>query len=216
MSTPRVHPTPRRHRRRNALYLSGALLALSGTASVSPALASEEPLPGDPSDQIEYPFATCFGQTVDMWVPPGGGTFYGDNNDNVIMGTGGDDTIYGEGGIDRICQPESDRTSGLLGLDPTADDGIDTIHGGGGGDFIDGGTDGDQIYGDVGADVLRGGTENDVLDGGPDNDTLRGEDGDDGLACGSTGVDNDVAYGGPGADFLDPSAPQADCEVFVP
>ena len=132
------------------------MLTVSGAAFVSPALASEEPLPADPSDQIESAFATCFGQTVDMWVPPGGGTFYGDNNDNVIMGTGGDDTIYGEGGIDGICQPESDRTSGLLGLDPTADDGIDP------------------------------------------------------------GVDNDVAYGGPGVDFLDPSAPQADCEVFVP
>ena len=29
MSTPRIHPTPRRRRLRNALWLSGALLALS-------------------------------------------------------------------------------------------------------------------------------------------------------------------------------------------
>jgi len=100
---------PRRPRLRSALWLSGGLLALSGAASVSPALATEDPLPADPSDQIEYPLATCFGQPVDMWVYPGGGTFYGDNDDNVIMGSGDDDTIYGEGGIDRICQPESER-----------------------------------------------------------------------------------------------------------
>ena len=215
MSTPRLHPTPRRHRLRNALWLSGALLALSGAASVSPALASEDPLP-DVSTTIQQPFVTCFGQLVDTWVFPGGAPFYGDNNDNVIMGSSGPDVIFGGGGIDRICQPESGAAAGIALLDPSADDGIDVVHGDGGGDFIDGGTDGDQLYGDVGADVLRGGAESDVLDGGSDNDTLRGEDGDDGLACGSTGVDNDVAYGGPGADFLDPNPPQADCEVFVP
>ena len=215
MSTPRIHPTSRRHRRRNALWLSGALVALGGAAFVSPALASEDPS-GRPSSTVQQPFVTCFGVPVDVWVFPGGAPYYGDNNDNVIMGSSGDDVIFGEGGIDRICHPESERASGIVRLDPNADDGIDAVHGDGGGDFIDGGTDGDQIYGDVGADVLRGGAENDVLDGGADNDTLRGEDGDDGLACGSTGVDNDVAYGGPGADFLDPSPPQADCELFVP
>ena len=43
VSTPRIHPTPRRRHLRNGLWLSGGLLALSGTAFVSPALATEDP-----------------------------------------------------------------------------------------------------------------------------------------------------------------------------
>lgn len=218
MSIHRPHPTsPRPARPRRAPWLCAAALALCGVASASPAQATEDPHPpGHTSPTPGGGFATCFGRFVDTWVPMGGAPFYGDSGDNVIMGTGGPDIIYGGGGIDRICQPEGDATSGLLQLDPTADDGIDVIHGDGGGDFIDGGTDGDQIYGDAGADVVHGGAESDVVDGGSDNDTVYGDQGGDGLECGSTGVDNDIAYGGPGVDFLVPSAPQADCETYVP
>ena len=96
-------------RLRRASVLAGVSLVLFGLASASPALATQEPIIDDLSIP-NPPLVSCFGQPVDMWVPPGGGTFYGDNNDNVIMGTGGDDRIFGGGGIDSICQPDGDAT----------------------------------------------------------------------------------------------------------
>jgi Ca2+-binding RTX toxin-like protein len=201
---------------RPAPLLVGAALMLSGMASISPAQATEDPNPVDTSTTIVAPMVFCFGRQVDMWVPNNGAVFYGDNQDNVIMGSGGPDTIYGGGGIDRICQPEGDATSGIVLTDPNATDGVDVVHGEGGGDYIDGGSDGDVIYGEVGEDFLHGGDNDaliDILYGGDQNDLLFGESGDDGLNCGGG---FDTAYGGPGNDFLNPSGPQASCNVYFP
>lgn len=203
--------TPIRRTRRASLLVGASLVLL--LASAAPAFAIEEtnpaPLGGTPSPTI--PIVTCFGVPVEIWVPVGGVPYYGDDYDNVIMGTGGPDIIWGGGGIDRICQPDGDE-SNLLDLGPAVTDGIDVVHGDGGGDYIDGGSDGDQLYGDIGEDFLHGGDGNDVLNGGAQDDRLYGEADDDGLTCGG-GFDK--AYGGPGNDFLAPSAPQAECNVFV-
>ena len=217
MSSHTQRPTAYRTLRlRHAPWLAGAFVVLCGAATVSTVLAAEDPIPPDPASQTPSGgFATCFGELVDTWVTPGGAPFYGDDEDNVIMGTSGPDIIFGGDGIDRICQPESASASGIVLTNPALDDGIDVVHGDEGSDYIDGGTDGDQIYGDEGEDFLHGGAEADVLDGGSDNDTLHGNGGADGLDCGTGGVDTDTAYGGPGNDFLVPSPPQADRETFV-
>lgn len=108
---------------------------------------------------------------------------YGDEADNVLLGTLCNDQIAGQGGDDNI--------------DARAGD--DIVDGGDGDDHIVGGAGHDIIYGRAGNDIVLGGTGNDLISGGAGDDRLFGEDGDDTI-FGDEG--NDILDGGDGNDIL--------------
>lgn len=99
--------------------------------------------------------------------------------------------------------------SGIINIDDMvfAEDGNDTLHGGGGNDDLRGQDGNDTIFGEAGNDILRGddginvelGTGDDTLDGGTGNDTLFGGAGMDTLLGGDG---NDDMFGGTGDDTL--------------
>ena len=108
---------------------------------------------------------------------------YGDDADNMLLGSMCDDEIAGNGGDDNI--------------DGRA--GNDVIDGGAGHDHIVGGSGHDIIYGRAGNDIVFGGSGNDQISGGDGDDLLFGEEGDD-IIFGDEG--NDVLDGGDGHDML--------------
>jgi Ca2+-binding RTX toxin-like protein len=83
-------------------------------------------------------------------------TYTGNNQANIINGSGFADLIDGRGGSDLIDGGGGD----------------DLIHGGDGADTIRGGEGNDQIFGDNGNDLIFGGLGNDILNGGSGNDTV--------------------------------------------
>ena len=102
--------------------------------------------------------------------------YYGDDDDETVVGTSQAEFIYGRGGSDSLDGGGgSDRIEGGTGTD--------TIHGGDGTDTIYGGdgpsaraAEGDRLYGDAGDDVIRTvaartGPAGGVVDGGADSDT---------------------------------------------
>ena len=89
-----------------------------------------------------------------------------------------------------------------------ADDGNDTINGGGGDDTIDagdgndlvtGGAGNDSILGGNGQDTIDGGTGSDNIDAGDGQDSVDGGDGDDVI---NAGDGRDTVNGGAGADNI--------------
>ncbi|MEL7267679.1 MAG: hypothetical protein AAFP69_23110, partial [Planctomycetota bacterium] len=106
--------------------------------------------------------------------PMPGITLVGDENSNVLEGTGGPDDLSGLGG--------SDTLNGLAG--------DDLLDGGAGNDSLNGGVGNDRLLGGSGNDTLRGDDGDDELDGGDGVDTLIGDDG------------SDTMIGGQGADRI--------------
>ncbi|MDH4583202.1 tandem-95 repeat protein, partial [Pseudomonas sp. BN415] len=100
-------------------------------------------------------------------------TVNGNENDNVLTGTGSADILNGLGGND-------------------------TLRGEAGSDLLDGGSGDDQLDGGIGADFLLGGGGNDILLGGAGDDSVSGGDGND-LIDGGAGNDN--MAGGLGDDI---------------
>ena len=98
-----------------------------------------------------------------------GGKQWGDDTDNVLVGTLGKDQIHGGGGADTI----------------TGVDGDDKLWGDDGNDTVDGGIGKDKIDGGAGDDILLGGDGDDELTGGVGADTLTGGEGRDRFVLGS-------------------------------
>jgi Ca2+-binding RTX toxin-like protein len=109
---------------------------------------------------------------------------YGDDADNILLGSLCSDEIAGMGGDDNI----------------DARDGHDLVDGGEGRDHIVGGAGNDVIYGRAGNDLIFGGIGNDHIFGGAGDDRIFGEAGDD-VVFGDDG--DDVLAGGEGKDILD-------------
>lgn len=134
-----------------------------------------------------------------------GGINFGDNQDNVIIGTPDADTLSGTADGDLILGLESN--DGLFGQN-----GSDTLNGGAGEDTLNGGIGNDVLFGADGNDSLQGADNNDEVNGGAGNDTLLGSDGSDTLN-GDSGDDRllggngtDVLNGGTGVDTLNGNA----------
>jgi hypothetical protein len=169
-------------RLRRIALLSGASMALTGTAFATPVPANGAPAPN--------PTPLCFGRPVTLFVPAGGADFYGSPDPaviDVIQGTSGEDRIFAQDGNDFVC----------------GGDAYDYIDGGPGNDWIDGEQDGDSLYGDTGSDVIYGGSGGDLLLGDEGDDILFGQREDDELLCDQyPGVPgegrSDVADGGLG------------------
>lgn len=157
-----------------------------------------------------------------------GGSFYGSDVGDRIIGTAGRDGIWGQGGWDHLIGGDGrdtlkggngrdtleggsgrDRLEGNGSRDTLkGGDGWDTLKGGGGLDQLKGGTGRDKLEGNgsrdklkggTGKDTLNGGTGEDVLKGGTGNDQLRGQSGADAL---EGGAGRDHLEGGKGGDWL--------------
>ena len=119
----------------------------------------------------------------------------GDNNGNILVGTGGTDWMKGLMGSDDLNGGEgNDKLEG--------NQGDDVLTGGLGADELWGGKDNDILIGNQGNDTLFGNEGNDVLWGGKNDDIIDGGNGDDTL-YGNTGADIFVLTGGrdTAADF---------------
>ena len=135
---------------------------------------------------------------------------YGDDADNVLLGSMCSDEIAGMDGDDNIdARAGHDVVDGGTGRDHIVGgagddvlygrDGNDLIFGGIGNDHIFGGAGDDRLFGEAGDDVVFGDDGDDLLSGGVGHDILDGGDGDDQL---EGGVDNDKLIGGAGNDQL--------------
>ena len=119
------------------------------------------------------------------------GAYYGDNNNNIIMGSGSN--IYGLDGNDIILGTSSN----------------DRLYGGNGNDLVTSGDGNDLVLGNDGTDALYGGKGNDILIGG-DIVLLKMASGTsfynvnalDGADTLYGGEGNDILVGGKGADTL--------------
>jgi len=105
----------------------------------------------------------------------------GDNNGNILVGTGGSDWIKGLIGDDFLNGGEgNDKLEGNQGKDNlTGGLGNDELLGGKDDDILNGNQGNDTLYGNLGDDVLFGGKNDDLLNGGEGNDTLYGNLGAD-------------------------------------
>jgi Ca2+-binding RTX toxin-like protein/acid phosphatase family membrane protein YuiD len=127
--------------------------------------------------------------TIPLW---GFTLIIGDDEEDVITGSGGidiirvkrgDDIVYAGGGNDLVFSGRGD----------------DEIYGGGGNDILFGEQGDDTIYGEDGNDFISGGSGSDSLYGGNDNDILFGGGQGDAI-YGDAG--NDFIFGGAGADLI--------------
>jgi Ca2+-binding RTX toxin-like protein len=96
-----------------------------------------------------------------------------------------------------------------MGVQITATERDDIVHGSNFGDSLSGGAGDDQLFGGIGADIIHGGIGNDLVFGRNGADQIFGEDGNDYLEGGtaadmiSGGAGDDTIIGGAGADKLD-------------
>jgi len=145
----------------------------------------------------------------------------GEENNDVLNGSGGDDLILGFGGADDLNGDDGNDTL-------TGGDGNDTLSGGDGNDTLSGGADADDLDGGNGNDTAsyansnsgvsvalstsgnsRGDAEGDSLTdienliGSSFVDALTGDDGDNII---DGGAGNDFLFGGAGNDILDGGA----------
>lgn len=155
---------------------------------------------------------TCSG--VPATIVASGGTTYGTDGPDVIVGTTGADTIYGLGGDDLICGAPDQAETADQGDHIYGGEGNDSLAGGGfageegappnklpdGNDVIDGGSGDDFATGMTGNDTVMGGNGNDEVFGGPGADNVSGGNGDD-IVVGNFG--NDTLTGDNGDDLLD-------------
>jgi Ca2+-binding RTX toxin-like protein len=149
-------------------------------------------------------------QTAHLSVLPQS-PIYGDDADNILLGSLCSDEIAGMDGDDNIdARAGHDVVDGGAGQDHIVGgagndiiygrDGNDLIFGGIGSDHIFGGAGDDRIFGEAGDDIVFGDDGDDVLAGGDGQDILDGGDGDDQL---EGGEDNDKLAGSAGNDQLD-------------
>jgi Ca2+-binding RTX toxin-like protein len=149
-------------------------------------------------DYISPPTLDVFGDDFNPFYQSGEFSskfnIFGNDLDNVIIGSDEVDAIYGFKGNDQL--------SGIGGNDSIyGGEGNDTLYGGDD-RAISGGQGGDILYGEEGDDKLYGGNGRgtDSLYGGDGNDYLDGEEGNDSL---SGGNGSDTLYGGDGIDYLE-------------
>ena len=152
--------------------------------------------------------------------------FFGNEQQDVILGLGGNDFIEGGAGADTIdggtetdtaSYQRSDvavsvildatlNASGLQSFGHAEGDrliSIENIVGSAFDDFIIGTQTANDLHGQSGADFMSGLGGNDRVFGGDGNDTLNGQEGADTLRGGNN---DDVLNGGSGADSLDGGA----------
>ena len=145
---------------------------------------------------------------------------YGDDGNDVLVGSARRDALEGGTGNDQISGgdgddgidggPGNDHVDGGAGNDSIAGGpGNDVVAGGDGDDWI--GSDDTEAGNDVfdggpGADLVFGGPGNDVVDGGDGDDDVQGDDGADVVRGGAGddwvggGLGPDVLQGGDGID----------------
>jgi Ca2+-binding RTX toxin-like protein len=128
---------------RTRVFAPAAALAAGGAAAML--LAALLPSSGTAGTTTTGP--TCNGQPADVVMGStaqrGAATYFGDDSDEVIIGTEGDDEIHVRQGHDTVC--------GLSGDD-----------------LIVGGASGDDLFGENNNDTLRGRNGRDDLFGGTD------------------------------------------------
>jgi subtilisin family serine protease len=131
-------------------------------------------------------------QPLPQQVDPRGCTIFGDENDNVLVGTPGNDVICAGGGNDTIQAGLGNDTvyGGNDGDTINGGPGQDRIFAGSGGDRLIGGDGVDRLFGEDGGDVVNGGGGSDVLQGGRGGDRLLG------------GLGGDKLTGGPARDTM--------------
>lgn len=124
----------------------------------------------------------------------------GDQQDNLILTTGGRDKALLKGGDDvALMGAGADRVQGANGSDLISlGAGRDVGRGGGGDDVIAGGAGGDRISGNGGDDLLAGGLGADRMFGGKGDDVFVIDDAD--FLAGTVG--RDFINGGQGTDTL--------------
>jgi hypothetical protein len=130
-------------------------------------------------------------------------TFYGDEADNQITGTGGNDTMYGGDGNDGLWgEGGNDELWGGNGADGLyGEDGNDRLFGGAGDDELIGGNGEDRLWGGLGNDTLWGGTGGNFIEGNYATDFLYGGAGNDWLVASEAG--SSYIYGQEGRDYLE-------------
>ncbi len=151
------------------------LIGAGGDAS---AAALQAQLAGKTNDQMEDLLETD--ATLSGGSNPEGGSLYGGEGDDILIGTAGSDSLSGGAGSDRLFGGA----------------GSDTMQGGAGDDEMFGGSGNDALYGGAGKDLLRGGAGNDFLDGGAGNDRIEGGAGNDLIL-----FDNEDTFIAGGDDF---------------
>ncbi len=97
---------------------------------------------------------------------------WGNDLDNLVVGTAGDNWLHGAGGRDTLL---GDAGDDIL----TGGEQDDWLLGGSGNDYLDGGTGTDHLQGGTGADYLYGQDGNDLLDGGEGVDSYEADTGQD-------------------------------------
>ncbi|RLB70480.1 MAG: hypothetical protein DRH04_03515, partial [Deltaproteobacteria bacterium] len=143
---------------------------------------------------------------------PFGSTIYGDNNDNILIGTAANDTIYGLGGNDILFGlGGNDRLDGGTGIDTidysgNTTAGINANLATGVVTSSDSGTDTllsiENVIGSSFADTIIGSNGNNVIDGRGGDDTLNGSAGNDRYLFGDD-WGNDTLTDTSGSDTLD-------------
>jgi Ca2+-binding RTX toxin-like protein len=126
--------------------------------------------------------------------------FYGNENNDTIVGTLVYDAINGGSGNDNLDGAGAfDAVMGADGDDVVrGGDGDDYVYGDNGNDLCYGGNGNDRIYAGWGNDTTYGGAGNDLHDGYYGIDVMYGEDGDDTFE--SWDGDADILVGGAGND----------------
>lgn len=123
----------------------------------------------------------------------------GGSGHDSLIGGGRDDELHGEAGNDMLWGDSAYAGTADPGYIGPAEQGNDTLYGGGGNDSLYGEGGSDLLLGGEGADWLYGDEGNDTLEGGIGYDTLIGGDGADRL---TGGAGADLVIGGEGNDTL--------------
>ncbi|WP_170333176.1 CAP domain-containing protein [Ruegeria arenilitoris] len=140
------------------------------------------------------------GTDGDDWlVLKKGKKLYGEDGDDILVGSSKGNKLYGGEGDDKLDgRSGNDRIYAGTGDDyAKGGGGKDKLYGQDGNDRLYGGGKKDKLYGGNGEDYLNGGGGKDKLYGGNGDDNLRGGGGKDKL---NGGAGDDVMTGGGGAD----------------
>lgn len=168
--------------------------------------------PGNPGEAQYGSYNGNFRQLSLPWMDADNVT--GSYENDRLQGYGGADSLSGGDGDDIIFGSYDSIYLGRLITSPPANDGNDSLWGGGGDDYLDGQDANDDLHGDTGNDSLFGGAGNDIVFGDDGDDTLYGGDyfiedsGDDTLYGGNgddsfiPGSGTNIVDGGDGQDTL--------------
>ena len=141
----------------------------------------------------------------------GADTLYGDDDDDILIGSGGIDTIDGGANNDLVIGDSALLTFNSPPVvtetdqDPQAFK--DILKGGTENDVIYGGLGGDEIYGEAGNDLIYGSGGADTIDAGANDDVVFGDpgtflNGDLNKPVVIAGGEGDTIHGGSGSDKL--------------